>query len=221
MEVEERWRMIRELLDMYGRGFAGELGIRVTNNPARLFALLCLAILSQPGVDPRKAADAARALFEQGWTTPQEFAASSGQERVEVLEQAGYPGDAEEAARALSDSADVLVERYEGDLREVRSEADGDRERLRDLLSRLPGMTDTGVDVFLRDVQAIWQEIAPFADPRALAAAKRLELASSAEELLELVRAGGAEKLAWLVGALVLVDLEQEYDEVQRRMQAA
>lgn len=221
MDVEDRWKMIRELLDMHGRGFAGELGIRVTNNPARLFGLLVLSILAQPDIDPRKAAAAAQALFERGWTTAHELVRTEEAERAEVLETADYPGDSEEAARALGDSAEVLAERYEGDLRQLRSEVDGDRERLRDRLSQLPGMTDTGIDVFLRDAQAIWQDIAPFADPRALAAAKQLELASSADELLELVRAGGAEKLAWLVGALVLVDLEQEYDEVQRRMQAA
>ncbi|MDP8928255.1 MAG: hypothetical protein M3O70_06685, partial [Actinomycetota bacterium] len=193
MELEDRWRMIRELLDMHGRGFAGELGIRVTNNPARLFGLLCLAILAQPGADPRKAASAARALFDHGWTTPQEFAASSEEERAEVLEGAGYPGDVPKGARALGGSAEMVVERYQGDLREVRSKADGDRERLRELLSELAGMTNHAVDVFLRDVQAIWQELAPFADSRALAAAKKLELASSADELLELVRGGGAE----------------------------
>ncbi|MDP8931868.1 MAG: hypothetical protein M3O70_25680 [Actinomycetota bacterium] len=220
MELEDRWRMIRELLDMHGRGFAGELGIRVTNNPARLFGLVCLGTLSQPGIDPRKAAGAARALFDHGWTTSQEFAASSEEERAEVLAEANYPGDVPKVARALGDSAEMVVQRYDGDLREVRSKADGDPERLRELLSQMPGMSSAALDVFLRDVQAIWQEIAPFADPRALAAAKNLELADSADELLELVRAGGAEKLAWLVGALVLVDLEQEYDEVQRRMQA-
>ncbi len=217
MELEDRWRMIRELLDMHGRGFAGELGIRVTNNPARLFDLLVLSILVQHS-DPRKSARAARSLFDRGWTTPQELVASEEGERADALRSGGYPGDAQEATRALGDSAVTLVERYEGDLREMRSEADGDRGRLRGLLSDLPGMGDAGTEVFLRDVQAIWQEIAPFADPRALAAAKRLDLASSAEELLELVRAGGAEKLAWLVGSLALVDLEQEYDEVRRRM---
>ncbi len=213
--------MIRELLDMHGRGFARELGIRVTNNPARLFGLVCLGILSQPGVDPRKAASAARALFEHEWNTPQQLAASSERQLVEVLEEAGYPGNAGEVARALSESADMVLEDYEGDLRGLRSMVDGDRERLRELLLRLPGMSDAGVDVFLRDVQAIWQELAPFADPEALGAARRLELAGSAEELLELVRAGGAEKLAWLVGALRLVDLGDEYDEVRRRMQEA
>lgn len=212
--------MIRELLDMHGRGFAGELGIRVTNNPARLFGLVCLGILSQPGVDPRKAASVARGLFEREWSTPQEFAASPEGQLTEVLEGASYPGDAEEVAGALRDSGEKVVEDYEGDLRGLRRMADGDRERLRELLSQLPGMTDPGVDVFLRDVQAIWQELAPFADPGALGAARRLELAGSAKELLELVRAGGAEKLAWLVGALTLVDLGDEYDEVQRRMQA-
>ncbi|MFN2556629.1 MAG: hypothetical protein ABR592_07110, partial [Nitriliruptorales bacterium] len=218
MDVEDRWRMVRELLDMHGRGFAGEMGIRVTNNPARLFGLLVLSILSVPEIDARKAASSARALLDRGWTTAQEIAVSDEEERAQTLKSDDYPGDAEDVARLIGDCAEVLAERYEGDLRMVRNEAEGDREWLRDLLLGLPGMSDAGVDVFLRDVQAIWQEIAPFADARALAAAKRLELASSAEELLELVRAGGPEKLAWLVGSLVLVDLEQKYDEVQRRM---
>jgi len=47
-----------------------------------------------------------------------------------------------------------------------------------------------------------------------LAAARRLGLGRSADDLAGLAGSGRSERLAWLVGALARVDLEQRYPEV-------
>jgi hypothetical protein len=70
------------------------------------------------------------------------------------------------------------------------------------------------VALFLREAQALWREVAPVADRRALAAARRLGLGGSAADLADLAGGGESERLAWLVGALARVDLEQRYAEL-------
>lgn len=70
------------------------------------------------------------------------------------------------------------------------------------------------VELFLREVQALWGEVAPVADRRALAAARRLKLGRSAEDLAVLAGGGESERLAWLVGALARIDLERRYAEL-------
>lgn len=91
-----------------------------------------------------------------------------------------------------------------------------DPARERDLLTRLPGVNGPVVDLFLREVQALWREVAPVADRRALTAARRLGLGRSAGDLAGLAGSGESERLAWLVGALARVDLEQRYAELGR-----
>ena len=77
-------------------------------------------------------------------------------------------------------------------------------------------MDDQVVELFLREAQALWREVAPVADRRALAAARRLGLGRSADDLAGLA-SGESEQLAWLVGALARVDLEHRYAEVTGR----
>jgi hypothetical protein len=70
------------------------------------------------------------------------------------------------------------------------------------LLTEFPGIGPTGADIFLREVQAVWNDIAPFADSKALDGAKQLHLPSSAAGLAALTTAG---QVAPLMSALVRV----------------
>jgi hypothetical protein len=85
---------------------------------------------------------------------------------------------------------------------------------VRALLTELPGVHNGAVDLFFREAQAFWPEVGPFADRRALMAARRLALGRSARDLAELVRGGGTEKLSWLVGALARIDLDNRYNSL-------
>ncbi|WP_221761081.1 hypothetical protein [Kibdelosporangium aridum] len=68
-DIEQKHRMVRQLVGDFGRGFAEECGFRVTNNSARLFQLLVLSVLLDRSDDYRLAVRAAQALHDQGWDT--------------------------------------------------------------------------------------------------------------------------------------------------------
>ncbi|MEV2239756.1 hypothetical protein [Micromonospora sp. NPDC049891] len=211
--IEDRKRLARRLAGS-GRGFAEQYGFRVTNNPSSLFQLLCLAVLLARRGDFRRALDGAHALPEAGWDSAARLSGSSHLDRVRALRGSGQRGDVDALADLLGELARTVVDRYRGDLRRLRSAAHRDPTRERALLTALPGVDNQVADLFLREVQALWGEVAPVADRRALAAARRLGLGRSAEDLAGLAGGGESERLAWLVGALARVDLEGRYAEL-------
>ncbi|WP_019871957.1 hypothetical protein [Salinispora oceanensis] len=211
--IEEKKRLVRRLAGG-GRGFAEQYGFRTTNNPSSLFQLLCLAVLLSRRGDARRAIEVARALQDHGWDSAARLARSTPAERSGLLRDCGLRGAAEQTAGTLGELAQAVVDRYRGDLRRLRVVAARDADRERALLTELPGVDDTAVVLFLREVQALWAEIPPVADRRALAAARRLGLGRSAGDLAGLAGSGRSERLAWLVGALARVDLEERYPEV-------
>jgi hypothetical protein len=83
---------------------------------------------------------AAKALFHQGWTTPQKLAATSWDGRVRVLNHAGYARYDETTARMLGDTTALLLEKYKGDLRKLRHKAGGDPDEERRLLKEFKGI---------------------------------------------------------------------------------
>ncbi|WBB51388.1 hypothetical protein O3597_13360 [Verrucosispora sp. WMMA2044] len=211
--IEDRKRLARRLAGS-GRGFAEQYGFRVTNNPSSLFQLLCLSVLLARRGDFRRAVDGAHALPDAGWDSAARLSGSSRSDRVRTLRDSGQRGDVEALADLLGELARAVVGRYRGDLRRLRSAARRDPARERALLTALPGVDDRVADLFLREVQALWGEVAPVADRRALTAARRLGLGRSAEDLAGLAGGRESERLAWLVGALARVDLEGRYAEL-------
>jgi hypothetical protein len=87
----------------------------------------------------------------------------------------------------------------------LRKEARHQPETERRLLQECKGIGDVGTDIFFREVQCEWSELYPFADKRALQAAKRFGLAADARALAELTSRGDFPRL---INALVRADLE-------------
>ena len=183
--MDERTKAtVRVLLDRHPRGYATEeVGFAVTNTAAGLFRLLCFSILADDSTPSKTAVNATAALLDRGWHSAPEMDKPADGERAEVLARVGYP-DAEQAGRRLGEATRLVLDRYEGDLQNLRQAADGDQGRLWDLLREIPGMDDAGCAVFLRDVQMVWPEAGPFVDEHAARAARRLDLPSDPGELL-------------------------------------
>ena len=219
MGTEEQKRLIRRLIGS-GRGLAEAWGFRVTKNPANLFQLLYLSILLRPRGDYQRAMNTALALRDRGWDSPARMARSLQADRFRLIRNVSHRRDAQEVAATLGDLALRISERYRGDLRRLRTEARQDPGRLRKLLTELPGVDDEVVDLFFREVQAVWPEVAPFADRRALTAARRLGLGRSPADLAALAGGRESERLAWLVGALARVELEKRYSEFREAVRA-
>jgi hypothetical protein len=208
-------QIVEALLERHGRTFAEELRIDVARGtPSPLFRLLVASILLSARIGHRIAVDAARALAAEGWTTPEKLGGASWAERVRVLNRSGYARYDESTSRMLGDTCALALERYRGDLRRLREQAERDPRRERALLKEFKGLGDVGTDIFFREAQVAWDELHPFADRRTLQAARRLGLDADARELDRLVR-GDAREFARLAAALIRVGLERDYDAVR------
>ncbi|WP_250291341.1 endonuclease [Streptomyces atroolivaceus] len=176
------------LLDRHGSTFAAEAGIRLRDTPQPLYQLLVLSHLLSARIRAQVAVAAARALFSHGLRTPRRMADATWQERVDALGEGGYRRYDERTATQLGDGALLLLDAFGGDLRRLRREADGDTESMRAGLRRFPGIGPAGADIFLREVQTVWPETAPYLDAKALQGAERLGLPTTPDALSRLAK---------------------------------
>ena len=203
---------VAQLFRVCEHTFADELKIRVERNtPSEWFKLLVYVLLSSRRIGKKLSLRAAREVFKEGWITPQRMVKTTWKLRVAVLDRAHYVRYDYSTATYLGDTADLLVERYKGDLRKLRAAAERKPDRERRLLKEFKGIGDVGCDIFFREAQAVWDELFPFADKRALRAAEQLRLGKTAHDLSSLV---AHDEFVRLVGALARCDLEKRYAEV-------
>ncbi|MBJ7004690.1 endonuclease [Streptomyces sp. CRPSP2-6A1] len=203
-------RVVRELVSAYGRTYAEEAGIRLADTPQPLYRLLVLSLLLSARIRASVAVAAARALHEDRLDTPRRMADADWQRRVDALGRGGYRRYDERTATQLGDGAELLDERWGGDLRRLHEEAGGDTGELKRLLQEEPGVGPAGADIFLREAQRVWPEVGPYLDGKALDGADRLGLPKDPQKLTEL--AGDTEP-AVLAAALVRAALDKDVAE--------
>ncbi|MEH0108945.1 endonuclease [Tersicoccus sp. MR15.9] len=197
-------RTVDALLDACGTTFAEDAGITLKDAPAPLYQLLVLVTLLSTRIKADIAVAAARELFDAGWTTPERLRDSTWQQRVDALGRAHYRRYDEGRATRLAEGADLLLERWHGDLRRLRDEA-GDAAGVQASLREFPGIGPTGAAIFCREAQGVWPVLAPFADRRVADGAAKLGLPTDEKALAALV---SAEDLPALVAACVRVALD-------------
>jgi len=200
--AREAKRTVAALLDRHGHTFAEDAGIRLEDKPGPLYQLLVLATLLSARISGSVAVAAAREFFAAGYRTPSAMLEASWQDRVDAVGRGHYRRYDERTATMLGDGAQLCLDRWQGDLRRLHGEATGDAAALHQLLTEFPGIGPTGADIFLREVQAVWRDIAPFADRKVADGAKRLHLPSAAADLAALT---STDRLAPLMSALVRV----------------
>lgn len=215
MAKASKQQIARALLRRYPKSPADRLRIDVSRNtPSPLYQWLLASLLFSTRISADKALSAADALFKQGWRTPGKMADVSWGERVKVLNRSGYARYDESTSRYIADSTAHLMDEYRGDLRRLREAAGRDPARERELLKNFKGIGDTGADIFLREAQTAWDELYPFADRKALKAAEKMGLGTTARELARLVER--RRDFPRLLSALVMADLGKETEEVMR-----
>ncbi|MFD7293812.1 endonuclease [Streptomyces sp. NPDC059897] len=203
-------KVLRELLDSEGRTYAAEAGIRLKNTPQPLYRTLVLASLLSARIRASVAVATTRALYDAGLRDPRSMADAPWQQRVDALGEGGYRRYDERTATQLGDGARMLLDDWNGDLRGMREQADGDESAMRSLLRRTPGLGPTGASIFLREVQDIWPEYAPFLDAKTLQGAERLGLP---KDPTTLTRLAGDTPRAELSAALVRAALDKHVVE--------
>ncbi|RRO15165.1 endonuclease [Saccharopolyspora rhizosphaerae] len=201
MPVQDK---VRTLLDEAGTSYASEAGIKLADKPSPLYRLVVLSVLLSTRIKADIAVHAARELAP--WNSPQKMFDATWQQRVDALGGAGYRRYDESTATALGQGAELLIDRYHGDLRRLRAKADGDPEEVRTLLVELPRLGPVGADIFCREAQLVWPELRPSFDSKALSGAKKLGLPTDPDELAGLVE---GHDLARLAAALVRSTLQR------------
>jgi len=212
MAKPSRDQIVAALLERHGQTYAEELGIRLERGtPSVLYRWLCAATLLSARIGADAAMQATRALAEQGWTTAEKMAAASWAQRTKALNRAGYARYDESTSRMLGDTAQMLLDKYRGDLRQLRAAAEHDPARERTLLKECKGIGEVGADIFCREAQLAWDELFPFADRRALEAAGRLGLEDDPGRLAKRVSRSDYPRL---LAALVRTGLTKDFDQV-------
>jgi endonuclease III len=201
---------VQALLDRHGRTYSDEAGIKLADRPAPLFQLLTLSVLLSARIRADVAVAAARELFAAGCTTAEKMAAASWQDRVDALGRGHYRRYDERTSTMLGDGAQLLQERWSGDLRRLREEAGGDHATLGKLLEEVPGIGDVGVAIFCREAQQVWPDLRPYIDKKALDGASRLGLPKDPEKLAAMVR---PDDLARFAAGLVRAALDKDVVE--------
>ncbi|MCS0636991.1 endonuclease [Streptomyces sp. LP05-1] len=204
---------VRTLLDEHGKTYAEEAGIRLKDTPQPLYELLVLSLLLSARIRASVAVAAARALFGAGMRSPKKMRDATWQQRVDALGEGGYRRYDERTATQLGDGAELVIDRYGGDLRRLREKADGDPEAIARLLQEVPGIGPAGADIFLREVQGVWKEAAPRLDGKALDGAEKLGLPKDGEKLAGLVE---KDELPAFAAALVRAALDKDIAEEVR-----
>jgi endonuclease III len=197
----EQIDVLGRLMARHGRTYADELGIGLRGGGRDgLFQLLVGSLLMSARIDTSIAVAAARALFARGYADPAAMLEASWQDRVDALGEGSYVRYDESTATYLAETSQFVLERYDGDLRQLRAAANGDPERVHGQLQEAKGIGRVGADIFCREAQTVWEELRPFADARALEVAAELGLGDTPQSLARLNR---DDDLAVVTAALV------------------
>lgn len=198
-------RIVRRLVAEHGQTYAAAAGVTLRDKPAPLFQLLVLVLLSSTRIRAEVAVRAARELYAAGWRTPHRMREATWQQRVVALGRGGYRRYDESTSTRLEQVCTWLLETHAGDLRRLRPTDHGGAGELRRRIQEAPGIGPVGAGIFCREVQAVWPEVAPYFDDRALEHAGRLGLPTDPQALADLAPRGRVVELAT---ALVRADLE-------------
>jgi hypothetical protein len=204
---------VDRLLDRAGSTYAAQAGIRLADTPAPLYRLLVMSVLLSTRISADIAVAATAELVRSGMGTPERMRAASWQDRVDALGRAHYKRYDESTATALGEGAELMRTEYRDDLRRLRARAERDPDAIRELLTAFPRLGPVGAEIFCREAQAVWPELRPTLDRKAIDGAKAVGLPADTDELARLVRPG---QVATFASALVRVALDKDLAEEVR-----
>jgi hypothetical protein len=188
--------------------YCEELGIDLENGGSdALFQWLCCSVIFSIGIAESSTFRAAKGLLTSGLNTPKSIKETDLREKIDAVNSEGNVQRGPSMSKRLEAAADLLLEKYNGDMYKLRDLAERDPEKEKSLLKDFKGLGDTAVSIFCREAQLVWEELFPFADERTLKSTAKAGLqGSSATELAKLVD-NDRSKYVKLLAAAVKVDL--------------
>jgi endonuclease III len=208
--MDSQKRLAQRLLKAGGTTYAQEAGIRINDKPMPLFQLLVLCMLASKPIDATIAMRAARELFTEGIKTPKAVLAADRRTLIDAFGRASYARYDESSATRLSDMAQLVVDQYSGDLREISRRSSDDVETAKRMLMMFKGIGDTGADIYLREIQDVWTWVRPYFDKRATRTARKLGLPTDPKKLGALAPRANARLAAALVRASLDDEMRQQ-----------
>lgn len=204
----------RALIERHGTTYAEQAGIQLADKPSPLYRLLALSVLLSARIGADIAVAAAKELSKAGYRTPRAMRDASWQQRVDALGRGHYRRYDERTSTMLGNGAELILRRWNGDLRKLHVEA-ANTEEVSELLREVPGIGPTGAAIFCREVQGVWTDLAPYIDERTAKGAERLGLPTTASGLRGYA---GSDELPRLVAGCVRAALSKPVvDDVLRK----
>lgn len=208
--MTDQQQRARAVLDAAGETYARRAGIRLADTPQPLYQLLVVSVLLSARINADVALAAARELFADGLTTPSTMRDASWQHRVDALGRGHYRRYDESTSTRLGDGAQLVLDRWDGDLRRLAEESGKDPGRAAELLQEVPGIGPLGASIFLREVQAVWPWLRPYVDERVLEDARALGLPHTTRALAAVA---GTDDLSALTAAVARVRRDKSLRE--------
>ncbi|MEV7430268.1 MULTISPECIES: endonuclease [unclassified Nocardioides] len=200
---------VAALLERHGTTYAEDAGISLDDKPAALWQLLVLSLLLSARISSDIAVAAARELLDAGCTTPDRTRDTPRRTLIAAFGRSGYRRYDERTSTQLGELADKVLDDWSGDLRKLHEKCD-DAAAIEQALQEFKGIGPAGAAIFLREVQGVWPDVAPYVDDLAARGADRLGLPTSPDGLADLVP---AQDLPRLVAACVRAARDKDVAE--------
>lgn len=213
-KTEDPSTKITSLVDNHGELPLSSNGIPEPATPtaATVLAHVFNAMLTSARISHELAAKSVSCLIEAGYADIQTLKNSSWEERTEVLTKGGYTRYREKTATALGDLCEWVLDKWDGDLNNLRKDAKDEPEGIRSRIKEIKGLGDVGVNIFCDTAQGLWTCLAPFIDPRNLKTAEAIGLGSDVQQMFE-AAGKDPDKMSRLCMAITKIRLEKRESE--------
>ncbi len=169
---------IEQLLKEWGGRFSTELGINIdSGSPGEIFKWFLASILFGARIRQSAAMRTYREFEKRGVLTPDAILNTGWDGLVQILDAGGYARYDSKTATKLLGIAEMLNNRYGGDLNRLHEEA-SDSGDLESRLMEFKGVGRVTVNIFLRELRDIWQKADPIPGDTVIIAARKLGLTS-------------------------------------------
>jgi endonuclease III len=169
---------IEQLMKEWGGRFSTELGINIdSGSPGEIFKWFLASILFGARIRQSVAMRTYREFEKREVLTPDIILKTGWDGLVQILDAGGYARYDFKTATKLLGIAEMLNNRYGGDLNRLHEEA-SDPGDLKSRLMEFKGIGEVTVNIFLRELRGIWQKADPLPGDTVIIAARKLGLTS-------------------------------------------
>ncbi len=164
---------VQALMKEHRGRFSAELGIDLSAERSRdIFRWFLASVLFGARISESIVKKTFREFDTRGIASPEALLNTGWDGLVEVLDRGGYVRYDFKTATKLLDLCRSLTENYHGDLGVLHAAAADSRDLEQKLKSLAKGIGDVTVNIFLREMRAIWKKAAPLPSDLVVMAAK-------------------------------------------------